>query len=1141
MRAGSGDGGEGRPLLRRRSFLTGLAAASASVALPLPRGSAIAAPRSAPSTVSGKIVARQIDHLMPAALGELATRGGAPVGVDTGSTGGAALSLTSPVIDAGQLFERVGAHFRAAPGSEGGMFVEVRSSPDGLSWNEWTSLGIDEHLADRYTNTHYLPPRPVPQSSRYAQYRVWLTGGRPEDLGQLSLTVLDVNDLNAGPVARLLQGVGGALRGFGESGYALGASGASKILTRADWGADESLMKWTPKNVAAQKALVHHTVTDDGGTNVAATIRSIYYFHAVTRGWGDIGYSFIVDKFGNIWIGRQGGDNVVAGHAYGWNDGTVGIAALGDYSVTPPTGQLQGAIANIVAMRFRQLGVQPYGSGSFTHEEQRSDGSWIKVTLTVANMLGHRDCPYTVGQTGGQTACPGGSLYGMLGGLRSLAQSAWTSGYTYLTRIDTQLAGGGYPGQVVQVPVLVTNLGTTAIPAGTVVSYRLLRAGSVVGQGTGAALAQPIAPGATGSASVAFSAPPLGEYVVRWDLQTAGMWWNTLYTTPFHDQWFRSADWSASWLDDNVSRAWNAGETRTTTVTVQNDGGRVWNASGVDPVRIGYYWIDNTTGKRMDGPRQPLPQDVAPGQVITLTFPMSAPTYPTNYTNVLDLYKENEFWFRDKGLAPDDTPITVSTDFKAAYSVGGALPGFEAGKAATVPLTITNLGKGLFPAAGAYPVDLGYHWVDPTGKAVVWDGARTKLPADLGPGQSVTIPASVVAPDKGGAFTLRFDLVQEGIGWFSSKGVATADLAVNVAGPVIPAYGATYQPGAATFALSGAQAAVPITITNSSNFTWSPAGANPINLSYHWINAGGTVRVWEGLRTKLPADLAPGQSVTLQAQVAFPNAESGYTLRWDLVQEGVTWFSGKGVRPFDQAVVVGPPPFYGGSIDVSKVPSAMPTRMTTSVPLRVQNLSNFPWDATVNLSYHWYDASGKAVVWDGLRTSLAGIAAGEVRPVSASVIAPQAPGMYTLKLDIVQEGVTWFSAQGMQLAAVPVTVAVAQYGALYDGPDAITGAANASVVVPVTLTNVGTLAWQTGVVNLSYHLLTGAGAVVAWDGQRTPLASAIAPGQTVVLSAIVKLPPAAGAYSLRWDLVQEGVTWFSGQGVPTDTSAVTGQ
>lgn len=1130
--------------MRRRLSLAALVAAFTLALLPHAQAPAVAALRA-----SGKIVARQVDHSMPAfTVGDVRRQDGGRVDAPSvGTTGGGTLSVTSPVIEAGQLFERIGVHFRATPGSEDSMIVEVRASPDGARWTEWRSLRVDEDLGDEATGTWYVAPQPVPADSRFAQYRVWLTDGEPAHLVHVALTFLDVNDLGAGPVARLVSDVRGALtdaaRSFGaEGGYALGAAeatGASRILTRQDWGADESLMKWTPKYVPVKKAIVHHTVTDDGGTNVAATIRAVYYFHAVTRGWGDIGYNYIVDKFGNIWTGRQGGDNVVGGHAYGWNDGTIGVAALGDYGVTAPTGQLQGAIANVISLRFKQLGIAPFGSGSFTHQEQRSDGSWVDVTATVPNVLGHRDCAYVVGQAGGLTSCPGGALYGMLGGLRSLAQSAWQDGYTYLTRIDPQLAPGGFPGQQIAVPVLVTNLGTATVPAGTLVNYRLLRLGSTVAQGAGTPLPQPLAPGAAASVMLPFTAPAAGEYVVRWDLQSGGSWWSALTSSPFRDTWFRSADWSASWTGDTVTRTWTAGETRMVTATVQNDGGRTWNATGLDPVRLGYYWISTATGNRFDGQiRQPLAQDVPPGQTVTLALPVTAPAYPTNYTMILDLYKENEFWFKDKGLAPDDTPTSVGVDAKAAYSVGAPLPTFAAGKTATVPLTIVNRGRGTFPTTTSAPVALGYHWYDASGATVVWDGARTPLPVELGAGQSVTVGALVTAPARGGPMTLRFDLVQEGVGWFSGKGVPTADLSVTVEAPLIPSYGAAYQPAATTFAQSGALAAVPITVTNTSNFAWPAAGASPVDLGYHWATVTGQTLTWDGLRTKLPSDVPPGASATVQAQVAVPTAQGAYTLRWDMVQEGVAWFSAKGVRTFDQSIAVGPPPFYGGSMDVSTVPGAMPVRMTTTAPLVVQNMSNFTWGAGVALAYHWYDAAGNVVVWDGARTPLAGMAPGDLRAVSAPVQGPASPGAYTLRFDVVQEGVTWFSGQGMQLAPIAVAVSVPQYGALYVGPDAIAGAATAGVVVPVTLANVGTLPWQTAVVNLSYHLVTAAGAVVLWDGQRTPLSQTIGPGQTAVVNAFVKLP-AAGTYALRWDLVQEGVTWFSGQGVPTAASALT--
>src|SRR5205823_407924 len=372
---------------------------------------------------------------------------------------------------------------------------------------------------------------------------------------------------------------------------------------------------------------------------------------------------------------------------------------------------------------------------------------------------------------------------------------------------------------------------------------------------------------------------------------------------------FSGADWSADWVTDNVPTNWVAGETRIINVTVTNDGGRVWNATGAGPVKLGYKWVSNATGNTFAGPdKMPLPADVQPGQTVTLTMPVTAPVYPTNYTMYLDLYKENEFAFADKGIAADDTPTGVSVDFKAGYTFG-TQPVFTAGQTTTVPVTITNLGKGTFPVTSSFPVNLGYHWTTPAGANVVWDGARTKLPADLSAGQGVTVNAAITA---------RF--------------------------------GGTYVPASAPSGMTGTRSTVLITITNSSNFTWPAAGANPVDLSYHWwsLTTNRTV-LWEGARTPLPADLAPGASVTLQANVAFPATAGNYLLRWDLVQEGLSWFSGKGVATGDQFVAVAPyvTPFFGGSFDVSGAPASMGARLVSGVPVRVQNLSNFDWGSDV--------------------------------------------------------------------------------------------------------------------------------------------------------------------------------------------------
>src|SRR3712207_1623660 len=88
------------------------------------------------------------------------------------------------------------------------------------------------------------------------------------------------------------------------------ASAMPPIYSRAQWGADESLMGWDPQYAPTIKAAtIHHTADGNNyaAADVPAILRSMYAYHAVSRGWGDIGYNVIVDKFGRAWEGRTGG------------------------------------------------------------------------------------------------------------------------------------------------------------------------------------------------------------------------------------------------------------------------------------------------------------------------------------------------------------------------------------------------------------------------------------------------------------------------------------------------------------------------------------------------------------------------------------------------------------------------------------------------------------------------------------------------------------------------------------------------------------------------------------------------------------------------------------------------------------------
>src|SRR5829696_7916615 len=95
---------------------------------------------------------------------------------------------------------------------------------------------------------------------------------------------------------------------------------------------------------------------------------------------------------------------------------------------------------------------------------------------------------------------------------------------------------------------------------------------------------------------------------------------------------------------------------------------------------------------------------------------------------------------------------------------------------------------------------------------------------------------------------------------------------------------------------------VTVTVTNAGTMTWVAAGPNAFHLAYHWA---GPASLYEGERTVLPYDVAPGETVNLKATLIAPSVPGTYTLKWGMVQENVTWFSTQGVPTEDQIVGVG--------------------------------------------------------------------------------------------------------------------------------------------------------------------------------------------------------------------------------------------
>ena len=189
------------------------------------------------------------------------------------------------------------------------------------------------------------------------------------------------------------------------------AAGGPAILPRSAWGADESMMTWTPSQGRVTGAVIHHTA----GTNnyspeqVPAILRGIYAFHSQTKGWGDIGYNFLVDKYGRTWEGRSGGTTLatVGAHAVNYNSAMTGVSVMGDYTSTGISQAAWDAVVDVTAWKLAIHGVRVTDSTSV------NGGTYPAV-------VGHRDV--------GQTSCPGQQIYGRLGELRN-AMSARQGAY----------------------------------------------------------------------------------------------------------------------------------------------------------------------------------------------------------------------------------------------------------------------------------------------------------------------------------------------------------------------------------------------------------------------------------------------------------------------------------------------------------------------------------------------------------------------------------------------------------------------------------------------------------------------------------------------------------------------------------------
>jgi hypothetical protein len=217
----------------------------------------------------------------------------------------------------------------------------------------------------------------------------------------------------------------------------LSEASSPKIVSRSGWHANEEIVRAKPSYAPQLKlAIVHHTAGTNNYTpaQAAAIVRGIEVYHVEGNGWNDIGYNFLVDRFGTVYEGRAGGmtRNVIGAHAEGFNTGSVGVALIGNFQTAQPTVVQQDALVKLLAWRLDLAHIDPLSTVALA---SRGNAKYRAGKVVVLRAIsGHRDT--------GPSECPGNDAYALL---PSLAKRVAATG---LPKIYSPTAAGALGGPI---------------------------------------------------------------------------------------------------------------------------------------------------------------------------------------------------------------------------------------------------------------------------------------------------------------------------------------------------------------------------------------------------------------------------------------------------------------------------------------------------------------------------------------------------------------------------------------------------------------------------------------------------------------------------------------------------------------------
>lgn len=617
--------------------------------------------------------------------------------------------------------------------SVGGKWEEI--SPEGTNvqaevrvkineeWTEWIEVEEEE---DNLEEVKYAMASTNPATSFQYRFIMYGDGIHTPIVNNPEWTFIKSG--NTIQLAKAPTPSYSAVSSVSDATYLALNSGSSNIISRKSWGADEyyrylsdntevpeliqldaeytekykdelgyakviekdslgNKYKWPlqyPQEV--KKFVVHHTATTGNLDNPKQAIKDIYYYHTITRGWGDIGYNYIIDQKGLVYEGRYGGEGVIGAHSGPGNNGSIGIAVLGNYQESELPDVVIGSISSLIADKSNIHKIDPEGLSEFR-------GS------LMPNIFGHKDIM--------NTTCPGAFLYDKMPVIRTLAQEGkvvqgkkkFVKEYDYIDHSQLFYVEME-PNKTKELTFKLENIGTIDWDSKTylVVDKNPSFAGAVSFPGSGEVVKATMVESSVKSGD-------MGTFKLN---VKSGAKNDVVYmnVAPMINGFAKSreyivvpvvteqANFKYKYVDGKFpGDSMNPGETFQAWVKLENTGNTTWSKSGQNTVLIGTDHERDRVSAFTRTTRIGALQEasVPPGGTGTFNISLTAPEKSGYYKEYFTPVVEGVTWMADSGMYFDTT--VFGEEYDAEFLEVNASKEWERGGKYLVKIKIRNLGQ----------------------------------------------------------------------------------------------------------------------------------------------------------------------------------------------------------------------------------------------------------------------------------------------------------------------------------------------------------------------------------------------------------------------------------------------------------------